>query len=343
MMKMVKTYFIFFLFLAGCGGGEGEAGMPLLGNSRVEGGVVYSTPILQATSTPVPTATVDWQGTAVIAQQTADEARRLNTLATAEYEQRIQEQIRLTAEQDARLFEAYGWTATAALTSIPATATQQSILNTQIADQQALMVVQITQTSEAPAKLIEMQVAEDRIRYAPLENGLRYFVMFAFGVACLFLASFTRKMPHWNPAVVRKALEDYVKEEQKNQPAVRNEAVLHPVNMTHVQLKDEAEGYSIILKFTVPCSPDALTELAQALVSGEKTFGINSWEGSESENFSRKLIKAVRHFLQLNKFAESVGGGRLHLTDLGRRFLTAWLESRNLPAEYSFEHAEGVK
>lgn len=331
--NLVLTFLavVFGLVVVGCGGGG-----PVQAQGWVQSGLATPQPSIQPTSTATatatiePSATVDYASTVVSVQQTLDETKRLNVQATSEHEARVHESVLLTARVDE-------WTATAAPTAVAATSTQQEALNKQIETQQSLMAVQITQTAEAPARLIEMENAQDFARNAPLRTGLEFFIMFSVGVCFLFLTAFLRTQLQWQK---RPVMVEQKPPAGTSQVEARDEAVLHQVDMTQIELKDTQEGYPQILRFTVPCSPGALTELAQGLISGAKTFGINSWEGSASENFSRERIKAVRHFLQLNKFAESIGGGRLHLTELGKRFLAAWLSNMNLPAEYTFQSKE---
>jgi len=56
-----------------------------------------------------------------------------------------------------------------------------------------------------------------------------------------------------------------------------------------------------------------------------------SWEGKESEHWTRPGFMAMRNFLQANGFARSTGGGMLMLTAEGESFLRAWLEQGSVP------------
>ena len=120
----------------------------------------------QPTETVIPSATIDYQMTAVLAQQTAMEAVRINAQITAEFEQRILEQSQLTAGYEQRVHEIYAWTQQAALTVIPLTATQQAIINTQIPAQQAFIISQMSATANAPTQIVAMENAKNYVKFA---------------------------------------------------------------------------------------------------------------------------------------------------------------------------------
>jgi len=147
------------------------------------------------TATIIPSATIDYQVTAIIAQQTADEARRVNALVTAQFEQRALEQLQMTAQAEQRSQEIYGWTVTAALTSIPLTATQQAALNTQIPHEQMLLAAELTSTKEAPTQMIAMIDAQNHAIFGRADYIARTFAMIAFGVFCIGLIVFLVRLP----------------------------------------------------------------------------------------------------------------------------------------------------
>jgi hypothetical protein len=326
-MNKLLVFAVLAVVLAGCG-------TISRGDLEEDLGIVLATPsapIATATATLIPTATVDYQATAVIAQQTADEARRLNTAATAAYEVRVQEQLKMTAEAERQAFESYSWTATARWTSVPATQTQQAILNTQIAAQQTMVAGQMTATHEAPTLMVAMANAEVEAQFAPLRVGMEIFALFSIAMFLLFVVGFVI----WRWRNASPAAEPARFEGEGEADLVRRVDMV-----TRVETVDRSLGLRIN-RYVVPCTPEALTELSQALVSGEKSFGINSWEGSASENFTREKIKEVRHWMQLNGFAQGIGQGRLHPTDDGMRFFDGWLRQLRLPDEFEFERVNG--
>jgi hypothetical protein len=330
---MRKTIFgiLMVLALAGCG-----VEMPQGEAQQVFGGDVTRVPA--ATGTPLPTATIGYQATAAVAETarvaaegTSVAAARLMVEATAAHEARLQDQMRLTAEAEQRSFAAFSWTATARFTSVPATQTQQAIQNTQIAGYQTMTAGQLTATYIAPTQVVALAWAEAEAETALWRSWMEVFAMGAVGLSMMGLTGFV--FWKWKAGLVMVT------------PAVEGGDEVHEMDVTHVKTVDRSGGNLKIDWWAVPCSPDALTEFAQGILSGSKTLAINHWEGAASEHFSRESIKAMRNWMQGNSFALSVGGGVLALTDRshvgegrmgGREFLTSWLEHRALPDGYLF-------
>lgn len=271
------------------------------------------------TQTPVPTSTIGYEATAQMAQATADEARRVNAMVTAEHEQRIQAQLMLTAQYEQQIQEIYSWTITAALTSVPLTATQQAIINTQIIQEQAIVAAQMTATHQAPTQVAAMARAQTEVRYANFYKMAQIFGLFSVGAFCLAIVFFILRNP-----VVRSE-----PTEVDDVPEVRE---------TVIQIKrDDGHGSISLQRQVVPCSPEQLTELAEKVLSGEKTLAINQWEGKDTQ-FTRPVIQQVRGWLQMNKYAISTGDGQLAPTPDGLDFLNEWLNTQRLPTEYGFRN-----
>jgi hypothetical protein len=328
---MSKKVLIVFLALlswaiAGCGSPMAVQAAPL-GTPEAKRS---ATPAITATATLSPTPTVDWQGTAIVAQATADEARRLDTQATAQEKDRIQEQLAWTAEANQWTAQADQWTATAALTSVPLTATQQAVVNTQVPIDQALMSGQLTATKEAPTQIVAMIDAKNYETYGATDYVVRLFVLGALGVFLLGIGLF--------------ALSARNKEDVKPRSAVPSQAVREP---DLIQLKPETivnaktdygKGYGIDQVYKVPCSREQLSELAERVIVKGETLGVNNFEGSGTL-FTRSVFMRVRNFLQANFMAKSAGAGSgsMILTDKGEAFLRGWLERNELPHSYSFD------
>jgi hypothetical protein len=257
-----------------------------------------------------------------VAQATADEARRVNAQTTAEAEARVQEQLRWTAEADARVHEQAVWTATAAPLSVPATATQQAILNLQIAAQQTLEAGKLTATAEAPTLTVAMADAKSYSETATMRAGAEVFALFSSGLAMLGVAVFVLR--RWNSVPAPSI-----------QPAPASE-------VTRIEMREKGKGFAHYQRFSVPCSEEALTELAEGLLSGTKTLAVNQWEGRESEHFTRERFGEMRAWMLANKFALSIGSGILALTEAGQSFLEAWLEKRSLTEGFSFAGDDAV-
>jgi hypothetical protein len=332
-MNRLLVFAVLAVVLAGCG----------VGITRDDFGAPLGSPEPRATARPsetqpaTTTATIGWQATAaaaetarVAAEGTGVAAARLMVEATAAFEVRVQEQLKMTAEAERQAFESYSWTATARWTSVPATQTQQAIMNTQIAAQQALMAGQLTATHEAPTQVRAMSDAENYAQYAPVRVGFEILGLFSISVFLLFIVGFV--IWRWRSGIVMVSKRG-------------DEDVYHELDVTHVQTVNRADGHLKINRYVVPCSPDALTELAEGLMSGNKTLRINLWEGRESQHFTRDSISVVRSWMQSNFFAMSAGGGALILTDCshvgdgrigGKEFLSSWLDHQALPDGFEF-------
>lgn len=287
------------------------------------------------TLTPVPTATVDYQQTASVAQQTADEARRVNTQATAEYESRIQEQIQFTATAEARAFAVYEWTATAAMTSIPLTTTAQAVKSTMAMQELAVIQTSNVMTQQAPTMIAAMIDAENERTFAPLQSVvilMMYASMIVFfvgvGIFALSKAGTTRAPVKTYPDLLP------IPEVSTQTPQPRE---------TVVNIKtDYGGGFGVSNKTVIPCGPEQFTEFARAVLSGEKTLAINNWEEGKGATLFGKAYSRVRGWLLWNKLAVSTASGQMALVEAGTLFLSEWLNAHKLPTEYQFETGESA-
>lgn len=279
-------------------------------------------PSATPTAAQIPTATIDYQSTAVIAQQTADEARRVNAMVTSQFEQRFHEQLQMTAEADRRVQEIYAWTVTAALTSIPLTETQQAIINTQIPQQQQLVSAQLTATKEGPTQIVAMIAAENQAKYGRINYLVGMFATGSIGVFAIGIVAFLFRLPM----------------QAKPEPA--HEAL--PQTETVIQLKQNHGGGTYSLeRMVIPCSPEQLTELAEKITQGLKTLAINQWEGKDTL-FTRTVIHQVRGWIRLNEFAVQTDDGQMAPTNDFLNFLMGWLDKQALPAEFEFAQVPAV-
>ncbi len=332
---MKRILLLFSLFLSACGAVDVAA---LAQNTTTE----YRSPMPTATISPVPTATIAYQATAEIAntqlanaQATANEASRLNTQATAEFEQRAQAQLQMTHEYEMQVFEVYAWTMTMAPTSIPLTATQQAALNIQIPTQQAIARAEMTKVKEAPTQIHAMIEAEQYAKYWPVEFMIRMFAFMALGVFLIGLGVFAYRQAQSMAPVVTAPEPTAIPEMDPVPQVVRTyQAASTPVTVTD----NAGGGFGTTYKYSVPCSPEQLTELAEKILSGEKnkTLAINEWEGADTK-MTRATLVRLRSWLQTNRFAESIGAGRVVLATTGENFLRGWLDAQQLPTEYDFE------
>ncbi len=285
---------------------------------------IISTATPQPTASIVPTVTVDYQATLVIAQQTADEARRVNAMVTAEYQQRAQEQLQMTAQFEQRIQEIYSWTATAALTAIPLTATQQSINNTQAVERNQIVIAQMTATAAYPTQIIAVNNAMNKATFGKAYYVFGMFAIFSLGVLMLSGVYWIAK----NPVMTKTQPE--IDDEVEAEPA-------QPETVTRINLYTNNGAHSE--SHDVPCSPDQLSEFAEKFLEGA-TLRINNWEGSNTLwtrdvyiPFREWMIKAglVQEDVKPNGSSQVTPKPELTV------FLKGWLDGGVLPAGYEFE------
>lgn len=293
------------------------------------GAVDTQAPPPTPTATVVPTITVGYQETAIVAQATAMEAVRVNAQITAEYERRIQEQLQMTAQADREWFNIQSWTATAALTSIPLTATQQAVLNTQIPAQQVVALVQIKATNEAPTQLVAMERAKQDVRYAGASKVANIVGLWSVSLFCIALVVFlVVKMIRQNTWYAEQGDE----EPQEQEP---------PKETVVVVKRDNGNGMGSTTRYVIPCTPEQLSELAELAINGERTFAINRLE-TNSRTLRRDVLYAFRNWAVKNGFAihPKEGSQEIVMNEDGLCLLEGWFENRALPDGYRFGEVE---
>lgn len=332
-MKRICIFAVgMMLVLTGCGAPIAQAAS--LGTPEV---VFSASPAATATATVSPTPTVNWEGTAVIAQQTADEARRLNTAATAAHEQRVHEESAWTAQADMWTAQSDSWTATLALTSIPLTSTQQAVVNTQVPIDQALMAGQLTATHEAPTQVVAMLRADNERKYGWVNYAALAalaFGMFGVGVFALSKSKSSNgtMVTHQQTAELEALAVDEA--ETKVEEKLSDLIPLGGGNDAHVLVvvrRDNPEGGPGEERFYVPCTDDQLFELAARVLDKGTTLGINNWEGDGTE-LTRKAMKRLRGYFQEKKLVTSLGVGRLQLNERGLALLRVVRGRKPLPS-----------
>jgi hypothetical protein len=319
----MKKYLGIFLFilLTACGSIP-SIGQEPLATHALAATPQNITPSVTPSETPEPTATIGYQATAIVAQQTADAASRLMVEATAQHEALINEQIGYTAESERQEMQILEWTATAAPSSIPATQTQTYLNDKANATRQSMMITSVVMTQQAPTMIIAMAQAETQARFAPINAGIYVFAIFS--ISCFLIG-----MTVW---FLRRPVEMGTQTESEETPEEPYELDLGTV----VNVKKNNDGYLSTRRMVVPCTPEQLTELAEGLISGEKTLAINQWEGRNTK-LTRDTFMAVRNFLQTNQYVRNAGGvGNLALTADGEAFFREWREKQTLPPSFEF-------
>jgi hypothetical protein len=296
----------------------------------------------------VPTATIDYQVTAnvaetqvAIAQATADEANRVMVQATNDEKQREHERAIVdaqgTAQAESNHMIALGWTATAMNTSVPLTQTQQAIVNTQIPAHQTMVAAEIKATEHAPTQIVAESNARTQAQLAPLFAAVQILAVFSLGVFLLYTAWFMRW--YWMREDKRAAEAAHAQSPQGI--AERHgftPVAIAPDPAPEVEFIQPVDAVPVTPKnnmYTLPCTKEMLLQFAENVLTKNWTLGINAWEKDDTL-FTRDTYKPFRSWLLSNRFAASTGGGALALTENGRVFLEEFLNTSALPTEYQF-------
>lgn len=345
---MKNTLILMAFFISACGGQVSA----LSQSTDTE----YRTPQPTATQSPVPTPTIEYQATAhvaetqvAIAQATADEANRIMVQATNDEAQRQHEasmqNAQATAQAESNAMVQYGWTATAAFTSVPLTATAQIDNATAIAAYNTMTIAQITATAHAPTQVVADANARTQAQFSTVFAWVQVFALFSLGVFMLFTAWFMRWywMREDARALARSPQGVAERHGYKPIPQVVPEPDPEPVftqpvapdEMVITVRKDYGDGNVNMSKYTVPCTHEQLLQVAENVLTKGWTLAINQWESAETR-FTRNTFSKLRSWLQSNQFAVSAGSGTLALSPTGRTFLEAFLNANQLPTEYEF-------
>lgn len=341
----MKKFFIFMaLFISACG-----APVSALGTDTE-----YRTPQPTATQSPVPTATVEYKATAnaaetqaYIAQATANEANRIMVQATNDQQQRDHEMAmqnaQATAQAESNRMVQLGWTATAALTAVPLTATAQRENMTAIADYKAVTIAQITATAHAPTQVVADANAQTQAQLAPAFAFAQLFAMFAVGFFAIFAVLFMRWYWMREDARAHARSPQGVAERHGFVPIPQvapepEPEFIQPTETVITVRQDRGDGNMRMDKYTVPCTREQLLQVAENVLANGWSLAINQWEAAGTL-FTRNTFSKLRAWLQANKFAVSTGGGALALSPEGHAFLDAFLNASQLPAEYQFGDA----
>ena len=294
------------------------------------------------TPTETPTATPDYQATisaadanayqaqqdslaaqqdAINAQETSQAALVAIVAFTQAAEQVQLEYVRATQQSEAQRIgmtqQVEGWTATAALTNIPATQTQQTINNTQIPAQQIIMNTAQAMTIAAPTVAAAIQNEAERAKYGWVNYA-------AVGIVSVTATA----LMVWAIVFINHNL----RREQAQTEQPEDQFIIpmdEPVQVAvHTTTPNQTGEY-----LTIPATEEMLTEFADGIINQGKQMALRFWEGGQTMHWTRELYYPMRHFMQTHKYAASAGGkdGRLVLLAEGESFLRGWLTSQSLP------------
>jgi len=189
----------------------------------------------------------------------------------------------------------------------------------------------MTAVKEAPTQLVAMTQAETAQQYGWVITFVQLFSMFSLGICLLSIAAFasrvnvpTAKIADPTPV----APDGYA-------PIIEPSEVLLNVRT------DNGGGFTHTERMVIPCTPGQFTKLAVGVLNDGQSLAFNQWEGAQSP-FTRDEFTSVRNWLLSNRFAQSIGQGKLMLSAIGESLFIEWLNSQKLPETYKFMEVSNV-
>jgi len=260
---------------------------------------------------PIPTATIGYEATAQVAQETANAALAIANAANLE-------QARITADAEERIHAEtmaahdiihmsldlentkVAATQTAAPRSIPATQTHEAFVVEQSEDIRTMQSVRATETAYGP-ELTRQQAQADNFHLYKLIQ-LCILGLIIFWLVAMF--SFLKR---------RTTLE--IERERTKQAAMKKDyGKIAGEGEIKIRFKNGTRTWDDI----IPCTPALLLEWAEGMRDG-KSMAINEWEGAETE-WTRDLILPFRQFLVRNGLASRDNNNIVTLTMVGEVF-----------------------
>jgi len=316
---MNKPGLIFVMFIVLLGGAL-WFGSPVRSKQLSEPmNVIAGTPRATTTGIPsaIPTATIGYQQTAIVAQATSAEAIRLMVAVTAEQDRRNFEQATWTVTAEAvnmqyqvMTQQAAQFTATAYATSIPATQTRQAAID-------SARETEIQMTLIAPTLVYAQAQSKAYAEFADELQAAELVIKISIAVFIIALAMLLFVM------LIRNLL-------KKSQDI---EIHIPEIEPEPVPLVQDVKNENVLLRAEIPCTLEQLTELADGVINRQMTLAVNQWEGSAVH----KSIKEIRAFFIQHHFAKVlVGkGGELGIEEQGEYFLSDVLRLGSPPPPYT--------
>lgn len=247
------------------------------------------------------------------AQLTSDAANRLLVDATVTHEaiqlsyaQMTQEADRVAIQREDMTRVSSVITATAYATSIPLTATQQSLRD-------SIRTTEVALTVNAPAIKREMVTIELQDTY----GGLAYFAQVLASIALL---------------IIPVGMLLYLFRSKPPKDTEYQETSFISPTPDPLPFVVEPNGNRMI-RAVIPFPPSQLNALAEGVNNG-LTLGINQWQGT----IVHKSIDTIRAFMVHQKFAKEIPGkaGELIIEPAGETFLQYVVEHRSPPPPFQF-------
>lgn len=319
MKNSLFALLLFSIFLTSCGEAFSSGDIRSIANTQ-PAQVLPTT-----TSAPIPTATIGWEQTAIVAQQTADAASRIMAQETAAESSREHEKLSWTATVDAATFDAShltqlsdAATATAVPTWLPITLTAAVEQYNYQLTEQADMRTQVAATLSAPTLIVQMAQSEAMAKYADSNAMALVMVKFAIAVFILCLSVVLIGFVFFD--LKKRDLENPEKKEESPEP--------EPIPFVEI-LSSAGNQY---LRAEINCSNEQLLELAEGVLERRMPLAFNAWEGT----IVHRNLKQIREFMVDHKYAKVIRGsnGALDLQAEGERFLRECLQLGNPPPPY---------
>lgn len=280
--------------------------------------VAPATITLQPTGTPVPTMTpfptIDYRATdqayTLLMEQ---ERNRAIEIQLKHDEEMLKNQVEL-----ARVYA----TGTAFGTEI-------AIQQAQLTSNAGMMTAQsdrLTATANAPTQIVAMNNSIRAVKNSKRDDVIFMIVAVSFSFFAVAMGVFL----FWKMRTITAA--DIARQEAPTEYRSHD-----PVTVTIRDEKDPGKTEHYIF----PCTDEQLTELAEMVVNGERTFGYNRME-TKSRTFrnQRDVLEKTRLVLEKAKLAANTHNGESVVNDRGVAFFEDWFDSRQLPD--NFEIGETV-
>lgn len=294
-------------------------------SAEATGSVSLPTPQQSELMQPTATPTIGWQATAMVAQATSDEARRVNAEATVAHESFLAVGLEATMSSNDLELARVWQTATFALTAIPLTMTANSSIIEAANVRLETVKIQATMTADAPDLLYRYKQAEayDAERMQNVEIALKYIIgIFIVALAFLVVVAGIMRLSsliHLEPASAEE-IETSIPNLDEEEPLV----------------VPQYKAKALDSDFVIPCTPEQWGALAHGVIENNVPLGINQWESGDMP-FSRETYYPIRNLFQRKQWMV-VGSGMKYVpaAELEAAF-RLWIAERRLPEGYSFK------
>ena len=293
------------------------------------------TPSAEATSMPTATATIDYISTSQVlqgqldqTQKQLDDAKRLMVEVTAQHEANVQQQNAWTAEASNQQYQIQSWTATAALTSVPATQTQTTFNSIMMPTNQSIIMTSQAMTQQAPTQIIVIAQAQAQADHAGWLITMQVALGIAISALTIALAFWLIKLGlHYSSAAIAKSDDGGSKTETASGPDFEADTD------QHIVMQSADPIYPSVQKIKNPFAPDEWNIVIEYYTE-INSLAIGKWDKKKN---GRDLVLRLRAFVMENNFAYRSGDGQITLNHDGMKFLDAISNGSPLPHYYDVD------